>query len=93
MARHKIRREEILPGLTSEELSEMLASINQGAADGAAHLVTVSEYAARLKINKDRARQQIKTLMSIGKARFGGTKPQPTMSGRVNQSPAYEIIP
>ena len=93
MANTKPRREEILPGLTAEELKDMLASGNQNAVDGTAHLVTVSEYAERLKVNKDRARQQIKLLMSIGKARFGGTKPQPTMSGRVNQSPAYEITP
>jgi len=91
LAHTKQRREEILPGLTIVELNEMLDSINQGAAEGAAHLVTVSEYAARRKVNRERARNEIKALMSIGKARFGGTKPQMTMSGRVNQSPAYEL--
>lgn len=93
MAQTKQRREEILPGLTTTELQELLASVNQSAVEGAAHLVTVSEYAQRRKVNRERARNEIKVLMSIGKARFGGTKPQPTMSGRVNQSPAYEITP
>ena len=88
---------ELVPGVMESDLLELLASLNQGAVDGAAHLITVREYAERRSQNLkrtvtlDQARKDIKALMSIGKARFGGTKPQVNMSGRVNQSPAYEL--
>lgn len=92
MARTKQRREEILPGLTSEELNEMLASVDQGAAEGAAHLVTVREYSAKRKVSIERARKEIRELMDIGKARFGGNKPVPSMNGRIQQISAYEFL-
>ncbi len=91
MARQKQTEPEILPGLTQSELQSLLASVNQGAVEGAAHLVTVREYAAKRKVNVERARNEIRQLIDIGKARFGGNKPIPTMNGRMASVSAYEI--
>lgn len=91
MARTRQVEPEILPGLTQSELQALLASVNQDAVEGAAHLVTVREYATRRKVNVERARDEIRKLMDIGKARFGGNKPVPTMNGRITSVSAYEI--
>lgn len=91
MARQKQTEPEILPGLTASELQALLASVNQDAVEGAAHLVTVREYAAKRRVNIDRARDEIRKLIEIGKARFGGNKPIPTMNGRMASVFAYEI--
>ena len=92
MARNKPQSPELFPGLTLAELQSLLDSANQLENEGAAHLLTTAEYARARGCSTDRAREEIKTLIELGKARLGGRKPRRTMNGVTQRIPAYEFL-
>ena len=92
MARRTQSSPELLPGLTLAELQSLLDSANELEGEGDAHLLTTSEYAKARGCNIERAREEIKTLMRLEKARLGGTKPYMAMNGVIQRIPAYEFL-
>lgn len=92
MARRTQPSPELLPGLTLAELQSLLDSANELEGEGDAHMLTTSEYAKARGCNNDRAREEIKTLIDLGKARLGGRKSLRKMNGVIQRIPAYEFL-